>query len=120
MAREARRHGFELAQCRREESADEDRTTCDGCGGPLDDTPSQLREHCIVCLAERFGGDLVEEQMVKQLIGGMVKTAMGAEDISGDLVVASAEAIRDYDQTSAFNSGRSCERSGWSSREAVA
>ena len=100
-------HGLEMAHRVRREPREGPRSHCDGCGGPLGDTPSQLREHCIVCLAERFGGDLVEEQMVKLLLGGMVKAAMGTEEIAADLVVNVVQnAIREAEHEQGFSWGR--------------
>ena len=92
----------------------ETRGECDGCGGPLGDTPSRLREHCIVCLAERFGGDQVEEELTKTLLGGMVKMAMKSEGIADELVVTAVQdAIREYEcDQGAVWGARATEREG--------
>lgn len=80
----------------------------DSCEGPLGDTPSQVGEECIVCLAERFGGDLVEERVIKTLLGGLVKIAMKSDDIAADDLVVSTvqEAIREYESETGFAFGR--------------
>ncbi len=108
-------HGLHMksrsqARLEKEERPHED---CECCGGPLGDTPSRLREYCIVCLAERFGGDLVEEQLLKLLIGGMVKVAMDSEEIPQDLVVTTvSDAIREIVHKHGLSWGQAMKRAG--------
>ena len=98
-------HGLKMAEYRERDRPRPERCEC--CGGPLGDTPSRLREYCIVCLAERFGGDLVEEQLIKTLIGGMVKVAMDSEEIPQDLVVTTiSDAIREVEHKHGLFWGR--------------
>ena len=108
--------GFRLARVGKRTVPMESQTDCGACGGPLGDTPSQLREDCLVCLAERFGGDLVEETLTKLFLGGMVKAAMDCEEISDDLVPSVVQdAIREYEHESGQSWGRGLARA----REAV-
>ncbi len=76
---------------------DKDRTSCDGCGAE-GEPHSKPCGYCLLCLAERFGGDQVEEQMLKTLLGGMVMTALESEEIAADdLVVKTVQdAIREH------------------------
>lgn len=85
--------------------------SCQGCGDPLGDTPSQLEEECLPCLAERFGGDRVEAGLAKVLIGGLVKAAMKTDELSDELVVKSVtDALREYEYETGAASGRSMAR----------
>lgn len=59
---------------------DEANRRCDGCGGPLGETPSRAGKECLVCLAELFGADIVEQQLLDKFIGGIVR-----ETIAGDI-----------------------------------
>lgn len=52
-----------------------DDDSCQCCGDPIGDTPSQVEEECLPCLAERFGGDRVEEGLAKVLIGAAIARA---------------------------------------------
>ncbi len=45
--------GFAIEKHRAREHERPHPDHCDGCGGPIGDTPSQLKEHCLLCLAER-------------------------------------------------------------------
>ena len=90
---------------------EKERTSCDGCGAE-GEPYSKPTGYCLICLAERFGGDLVEEQMVKTFIGGMVKAAMSTDEIPDDLVAKTVQdAIREHEQEHAFAWGQmSCKR----------
>jgi hypothetical protein len=84
---------------------------CDCCGGPVGETPSQVGEYCMICLAERFGGDQVEDHLAKVLIGGMVKAALTSDwlrqDLLRDVVL---DAIENQASEDGFASGRAMER----------
>jgi hypothetical protein len=59
---------------------DEADRRCDCCGGPLGETPSRAAKKCLVCLAELFGGDIMQEQLLDKFIGGIIR-----ETIAGDM-----------------------------------
>lgn len=88
------------------------RQECDCCGGPLGDTPSQAGEVCLVCLAERFGGDQVEERLAKVLIGGLAKAALASDELrDGLLREIVLDAIEQHEYETGLSSGHSMERS---------
>jgi hypothetical protein len=100
---------FELrAQARPEPLGD---GVCQCCGGPLGDTPSQAREDCIVCLAERFGGDEAEQRVAKALIGGMARGALSDDAFrAGLLRDVVLDAIEAHEAAVAFSSGEAIAR----------
>ncbi len=103
----ARRDAAAFAMQRFREPAKPRPDRCDCCGGPIGDTPSQVGDQCIVCLAERFGGDQVEEHMTKLLLGGLVKAAMRSDEIADDLVIKTvSDAVREYEHDQGVGWGR--------------
>jgi len=84
---------------------------CDSCGGLIGETPSQVGEECLVCLAERFGGDRAEEQLVKLFLGRLVRGAMDSDEVADDLVITTIQnAIREHEFEVGMSSGRGLER----------